>query len=327
VPGDPLRPSVCNFDTLAADASETMTVVVRVLPDTTGLLQNDSRVTSETLDPDNSNNLATASTTVIAQADLSIQKTDSPDPVLAGRTLTYTLRVVNDGPSNAAGVTVEDLLPGEVDFVSASISGTAGSCVLVEIPPAPPATKVVCDLGSLPPNSGALAFVNIETRVKSSTPDGAVIANSATVASSTPDPVAGNNTANASTTVQNRADLSIVKTSDADIYKPSSTVVYTVTVTQNGPSDAGNVVVTDTLPTISKADYLFDTGGCSLAAGVLTCNLGTMAAGSQRSFNIHVRIKGSAGLVSNTADVTSDAFDPNAANNTSTRVVLVKGGS
>lgn len=327
VPGDPLRPSVCTFDTLVADASRTMTVVVRVLPGTTGPLQNDARVSSETYDPDNSDNLATATTIVVARSDLSIQKTDTPDPVLAGGVLTFTLRVVNSGPSTAAGVTVEDMLPDEVDFSSATISGSAGTCVLVEVPPAPPATKVVCGLGSMAPNTGSPAFVYIETRVKSGTPDATAIVNSATVASSTTDPDPTNNTANASTTVLNRADLAVVKTSDADIYKPSSTVVYTVTVTQNGPSDALNVVVTDTLPTTSKAEYLFDTAGCTLAAGVLTCNLGTMTAGSVTSFNIHVRIKGSAGLVSNSASVTSDTFDPDASNNSSARVVLVKGGT
>jgi uncharacterized repeat protein (TIGR01451 family) len=327
VPGDPLRPSVCTFATLAPDTGATMTVVVRVLPGTTGLLQNDARVSSDTADPDNSNNLATATTTVTSRADLSLQNTDSPDPVLAGRILTYALKVVNNGPSAAAGITVEDVLPSQVDFVNATIAGAVGTCVVVDVPPSPPTKKVVCELGSIGPNADAPAFIYIETRVKSGTADGANIANIATVTSSTTDPTAANNSASASTTVQNRADVAIVTTSDADIYKPSSTVVYAVTVTQNGPSDALNVVVKDTLPPSSKAEYLFDTAGCSLSAGVLTCNLGTMAAGSVKSFNVHVRVKGSAGQLTNSVSVTSDTFDPNAANNLSTRVVLVKGGT
>jgi uncharacterized repeat protein (TIGR01451 family) len=327
VPGDPLRPSICTFATLVQDASATMTVVVRVLPGTTGLLQNDARVSSDTLDPDNSNNLTTASTTVESRADLSLQNTDSPDPVQAGSILTYALKVVNNGPSAAAGVSVEDVLPSQVDFVNATIAGATGSCSVVDVAPTPPVKKVVCGLGSIAPNVAAPAFVYIETRVKSGTADGTNIANTATVASSTPDPTAANNSAAASTTVQNRADLAIAITSDADVYKPSSTIVYAVTVTQNGPSDALNVVVKDTLPPSSKAEYLFDTGGCSLSAGVLTCNLGTMAAGSVKSFNVHVRVKGSAGQLSNDVAVTSDTHDPNAANNSAKRVVLVKGKS
>lgn len=87
------------------------------------------------------------------------------------------------------------------------------------------------------------------------------------------------------------------------------------------------LVVSDVLPTSSKADYLFDTGGCTLSSGVLTCALGNMTAGSVKSFNVHVRVKGSAGQISNTASVSSSTFDPDVSNNSSTRVVLVKGGT
>src|SRR3990172_2142212 len=56
-------------------------------------------------------------------ADLSITKTDSPDPVVAGAPLTYTLSVRNAGPSDATTVTVTDTLPGGVTNVSASGDG------------------------------------------------------------------------------------------------------------------------------------------------------------------------------------------------------------
>src|SRR6267154_1530205 len=45
--------------------------------------------------------------------------------------------------------------------------------------------------------------------------------------------------------VQAKADLAIVKTSDKLIYKPSSVITYTIAVTNNGPSDALAVIVTD----------------------------------------------------------------------------------
>ena len=47
------------------------------------------------------NNSASATTTVTPVADLSLTKSDSPDPVLAGELLTYTLGVHNAGPSSA----------------------------------------------------------------------------------------------------------------------------------------------------------------------------------------------------------------------------------
>ena len=61
-----------------------------------------------------------------AAADLSLTKTDSPDPVLAGELLTYTLTAHNAGPQDATGVTLTDTLPGGVTFDSATPS--QGSC-------------------------------------------------------------------------------------------------------------------------------------------------------------------------------------------------------
>ncbi|HXS45851.1 MAG TPA: DUF11 domain-containing protein, partial [Solirubrobacterales bacterium] len=59
-------------------------------------------------------------------SDLRITKTDNPDPVNVGSTLTYTILVQNLGPDTATGVTVTDQLPKGVDFVSAT--ATAGQC-------------------------------------------------------------------------------------------------------------------------------------------------------------------------------------------------------
>lgn len=47
-------------------------------------------------------------------ADLGITKTDSPDPVIAGNMLTYTVVVTNSGPDIATDVTVVDTLPASV---------------------------------------------------------------------------------------------------------------------------------------------------------------------------------------------------------------------
>src|SRR5205823_926472 len=59
-------------------------------------------------------------------ADLSITKTDSPDPILPGGTLTYTIGVHNGGPDDASAVKVVDTLPAGTTFVSAT--GSNWSC-------------------------------------------------------------------------------------------------------------------------------------------------------------------------------------------------------
>ena len=64
----------------------------------------------------------------IGGADLGVTKFDSPDPVIAGNQLTYTITVTNDGPCDATGVTLEDVLPSGLSNASYEITaGGTGS--------------------------------------------------------------------------------------------------------------------------------------------------------------------------------------------------------
>ena len=76
--------------------------------------------TNSTTDPVAGNDTSTSSTTVHREADLKVEKTDSPDPVVAGTNLTYTLKVTNLGPSDNAGFTLSDTIPAGTTFVSAT---------------------------------------------------------------------------------------------------------------------------------------------------------------------------------------------------------------
>ncbi len=90
------------------------------------VITNTAEVTaSDQFDPDSTpnNNIATeddrASVTVTPLVtDLSITKTDSPDPVIAGANLTYAIAVTNSGPTTATNVTMSDPLPSGTTFQS-----------------------------------------------------------------------------------------------------------------------------------------------------------------------------------------------------------------
>ncbi|OLC39516.1 MAG: hypothetical protein AUH81_01450 [Candidatus Rokubacteria bacterium 13_1_40CM_4_69_5] len=308
----------CNLGTEPAGGRTTIIVQLT----STGQVDVDdtATVTSATPDPNLSNNSAQDGVRFIGVADLALTKTDAPDPVVAGTNLTYTLNVTNSGPSAAPNVVVKDTLPGQVSDVT--FTPSVGSCIGGI--PGNPLQPLTCNLGSLA--SGASASITIMAKVNASTPNGTILVNNAVVSSDFADPNNGNNNATALTTVQARADLVIVKTSDAPTYKPSSLITYTVTVTNLGPSDAQAVVVTDNLPDIKQAVYLSDTGGCTKSGNTLTCALGNMPIGTSKSFNIDITVKGNRGDVSNTASVGSSTVDPTLANNTSTLVVTVQGG-
>jgi uncharacterized repeat protein (TIGR01451 family) len=159
----------------------------------------------------------------------------------------------------------------------------------------------------------------IVVRVKAG--DHRVVNNEARVASDVLDPDTTNNSASATTAVR-VADVKIVKTSDADVYKPSSKITYTLTVANNGPGNAESVKVTDALPLSSQDRVAVLDPSCTLAGAVATCNLGTLAPLASRTLTIAIIPKGKTGQISNTATVSSTTFDPDSSNNSSTRVVL-----
>jgi len=81
-------------------------------------------------------------------ADLAITKSASPNTVVSGNRLTYTLTVNNNGPQNATGVTVTDPLPGSVHFDS--VTPSQGTCVRSPTAnPQPKGGTVTCSLGDL----------------------------------------------------------------------------------------------------------------------------------------------------------------------------------
>jgi uncharacterized repeat protein (TIGR01451 family) len=122
---------------------------------------------------------AIAGAAVSDPADLSLTISDSPDPVLTGALLTYTIKVHNAGPDPATNTVVTDGLPGAVTFVSATATG--GTC-------SKSGGKQVCDLGTV--TTTVDRTVTIKATVKKKTGD---FSNSASVASDVTDPTPANN--------------------------------------------------------------------------------------------------------------------------------------
>lgn len=317
VPGDPFQPTTCGFDSIAPGASKSVTINVTVHPDTRGILHNDARAYSDTLDPDNSNNFVHSDTVVNAEADVSVVLTDSPDPVVPGRVLTYKSAVSNAGPSTANAVRLSQTLPPEVSFRSVGITGSGGSCGLVT------PTLLECTLGDVRP--GQVVEIYLDTDVAPSAGDGISLSSTSSVSSSTTDPVP-TNSSTTSTTTRRVADVGVRLTSDADVYKPSTVIHYTITVTNLGPSEAANVVVSQQLPPSKTGYYVSDDDPtCAAPSGtVFTCALGNLASGAVRTIQVNFHVRGNKGVVTSTASVTSPTYDPYTTNNTSIRNVTVK---
>jgi uncharacterized repeat protein (TIGR01451 family) len=122
----------------------------------------------------------------IISADLVIIKSDLEDPVVAGGNITYDLTVINNGPTDAANVVVNDVLPAGLTLVSAT--PTLGTWVSPN-----------WSVGTL--ELGKSASITIVASVANNTPNNTTLLNTATVTSTTPDPILTNNIDTALTTI------------------------------------------------------------------------------------------------------------------------------
>lgn len=315
------HPSTCVFDTLTNGESHTITIVVDVLPDTQGSLQNSARVWSDTFDNYNSNDLAPMSISVSSEADLIVTKSDSADPVMAGTPLTYTIDVTNNGPSTSHDVLLTDTLAAETSFVSAStIDGVPCNSADLNV--------IECKLGDLAPNENVVVIIN--AAVVPSVADDTTIENTVNVTSLSSDPDEANYTE--STLVTAAADLWIDKTSNFLAETSSDTLSYLLIVHndpgcsddtphicgEGGPSDAINVVVTYTLPEPRNkvaVEFISDTCTYNSTPHAITCTVPILAAGSKQIFDIQLRVKGGIAKITNSATVRSDTPDPVPENN------------
>lgn len=254
-------------------------------------------------------------TTSACPDDLTITKTAPSATVIAGTDLTYTIAVANKGPASATNVVVKDILPGGVTLVASSISCTNSAGTLT------------CNLGNLASPGNASFTVTIH--VPSAGVGSSTITNTATVSSDQTDMNPGDNTSSVTTTVIAVADLSITKTAAPNPAIAGTSLNYTISVHNAGPSDATNVLVTDTLP----VGVTFTSGPCS-GTTVLTCNLGTLVNGASKNFTVKVKIPAdylssrneTTATITNTATVSSSVTDSNPGNNTAsvnTKVIAV----
>ena len=178
----------------------------------------------------------------VALADLQITKTDLPDPAIAGESLTYTITVANNGPSNASDVTVHDILPADVDY-----AGSSGSCS--ESSP----RMLSCTIGILAvgAQTSFTVTVNVPPNLVYLNGGPKTITNSATVSSGDIDPNLSNNTASEDTLVKAEADAAIV--SFAAVAPPLEVLIgqpvdltLRKVITNHGPSSPVDVNISRT---------------------------------------------------------------------------------
>lgn len=166
---------------------------------------------------------------------LSISKSDGPDPVQPQQDLTYTIAYSNSGESTATNVVITDVVPANTTFVSAS--------------PAPASAPAVGGMGTVtwnvpsvsPGGSGVLTLV---VKVDASLTNGTQILNQTySISGDQNTPTAGSVVA---TTVEGTIALSATKTASPDPVAPGGTLTYVVTIANGGNAASTTILIDET---------------------------------------------------------------------------------
>jgi uncharacterized repeat protein (TIGR01451 family) len=254
-----------------------------------GTFQNVARVSSSSVDPGTGNDRDTHTVQVVpVAANLQVQKTGPATGELGGA-IDYSVGVVNGGPNTADNVVLVDSLPAGVEYVSstggASVDGRA----------------LRWEVGSLEAGEDFSATVTVNV-----TATGTLI-NVLRVSSDTFDPVPANNRTTATTSVGALADLAIAKTGPTAA-EAGDTIEFVISVVNNGPSAAANVLVLDSLP--GGLAFVSGSGSPSnLGSGVIAWSRESIESGASLEFRLRA-VASATGTVTNVARLVAGTGDP-----------------
>ena len=263
-------------------------------------IENVASVTSDTYDPDESNNIDNESVEVKSLAELEISKTASNSTAKIGDEITWTVTIFNHGPDTALSVVLRDILPEGLIYISDDSKGLYNS------------TTGICHIGDL--EYGREFVINIKTRVNITN---ATLVNIASVNFKNGNLLEANDTV----TIDPLVDLELTKTTNAKEFNVRDTVIWTITITNHGPDTATNTYAVDVIN--GKVLYISShpsKGKFDVNTGIWL--IGNLAPGESAVLTIVAKALVT-GEIENSAYTQSDVYDSNPSNNNVSVVVNV----
>ena len=301
-----------NIGTLAQNTSTTLTLLGTVA---TGAAQNNPITTTTTAAQGNIADSNTAGDVLsvnlnVTQSDLITSiAVDNPTPN-EGDTVTYTITVNNNGPNNETNASLTSVLPTGLTFVSSSLPGAYNQAT------------GLWTIGNITKNSSKT--LTITATVNANT-FGDTITTSTTAANGDQaDPSTANDVLNASITIGNFTDVVLSKTVNNSTPNIGDTIDYTISVTNNGPANATNLVITDVLPT--GLTFVSEIAGSGVwNASNSTWTLATLPTGETRNLTITASVNSDQGgnTITNTISNTQDQVDSNATQDDNSESITV----
>lgn len=277
------KTGILNIDSL--NIGESKIINIKTLVNKTGTFINEASVSGNEYDWDLKNNNDSAGINVNPSADLAVEILVNDTNPKFNSLVKWTLRVTNNGPDEATGVVVCDLLSKDLIYLSSTGNYDVKSGLW--------------NIGTL--EVGKSVSIDIVTLVNKT----GKIANDANVSGREYDWNLSNNYDNKSIDVDVCADLAIEKLVNDTAPKFNSLVEWTLRVTNNGPDTATGVVVCDILPEgLISIDKSFNG----------TWNVGKLLNNQTKELTIICLVNKTGKLV-NIADIAGNEYDCNLTNN------------
>ena len=287
----------CVYESINPGATETVTF--SVIAETPGQVTNSITVTAESPTSTQIQASASEETQIIPpQANLTITKNDSKDPVLLGEEFTYTVKITNNGPDDVLNLTFEDSLPNGLQGLLSNQFEIEG-CFTETLTN----NTLFCDFANrLRPNeSHEATFRVLATALGTFT-------NEVNVSSSS-DISGGQISASEQTEVkQPQVNLTTTKSDSQDPVVVGEEFIYTISITNNGPDMATDVRFQDALPLeLAPLELLID--DCTIESNgiidnTVDCAFGTISSGATKAARIRVRAI-SEGTITNEVNITT----------------------
>lgn len=295
-----------SLDSLMKDSVKVYTFKAKVTGNGTTTITASS--TSTTTDPNPTNNSgsgAGGATIVVGSttqtgADVVVTITTDKASYAKGETIVTTITVTNLGPQTAKGINIASVIPGTFTYVSQ----TGG---LVKI-----GSLLTATLDSL-----IKGDVKVYTYTATLNTDvETTIAAGGTSITADPNP-SNNNGSGAGKTIINVgkvdntvADVAVVITSDKTTAKVGENVNFLLTLTNNGPATAKQVVLTNAIPV--GMTFVSSSTGQTLTSGAVTVSLDSLQKGQTKTY-AYVATMNVKSNVTNTVSVNSllDNVGPN----------------
>lgn len=277
------KTGILNIDSL--NMGESKIINIKTLVNKTGTFINEASVSGNEYDWDLKNNNDSAGINVNPSADLAVEILVNDTNPKFNSLVKWTLRVTNNGPDEATGVVVCDLLSKDLIYLSSTGNYDVKSGLW--------------NIGTL--EMGKSVSIDIVTLVNKT----GKITNDANVSGREYDWNLSNNYDNKSIDVDVCADLAIEKLVNDTTPKFNSLVEWTLRVTNNGPDTATGVVVCDILPEgLISIDKSFNG----------TWNVGKLLNNQTKELTIICLVNKTGKLV-NIADIAGNEYDCNLTNN------------